>query len=255
MDTALASPRFVALDVHKAYLMVGALDAQQTIVLSPRKVPMAQVAAWFSQHLRPTDRVVLEASSSAWYLVDLLHPLVAQVVVANPQRLKQIAAASVKTDKRDTLALARLLVANLIPEVWVPPQPVRDHRALIAHRQRLVTQRTMATNRLHAIVIRHNLPAPPGRLGVESRHDWWEQQDLPAPERLRLHQDQATIRHLTSQIAEVEQELARLSAQAPWADQVPFLIQLPGIGLVTAMTVLSAIGDIQRFPTAKKLVG
>jgi transposase len=53
----------------------------------------------------------------------------------------------------------------------------------------------------------------------------------------------------------VEQELARLSAQAPWADQVPFLIQLPGIGLVTAMTILSAIGDITRFPTAKKLVG
>jgi hypothetical protein len=35
----------------------------------------------------------------------------------------------------------------------------------------------------------------------------------------------------------------------------PYLIQLPGIGLLTAMTILSAIGDIERFPSAKKLVG
>jgi transposase len=36
---------------------------------------------------------------------------------------------------------------------------------------------------------------------------------------------------------------------------VPYLLQLPGIGLITAMTILSAIGQIERFPTAKKLVG
>jgi transposase len=32
-----------------------------------------------------------------------------------------IAAAAVKTDKRDALALAKLLAAHLIPPVWVPP--------------------------------------------------------------------------------------------------------------------------------------
>jgi transposase len=33
------------------------------------------------------------------------------------------------------------------------------------------------------------------------------------------------------------------------------LLQLPGVGLVTALTALAAIGDITRFPSAKKLVG
>lgn len=64
-------------------------------------------------------------------------------------------------------------------------------------------------------------------------------------------------------IAEVEAELAHLSVRGPWAEQVTYLIQLPGIGLLTAMTIastslrtgLSAMGDVFRFPIAKKLVG
>jgi transposase len=41
----------------------------------------------------------------------------------------------------------------------------------------------------------------------------------------------------------------------PWSKQVPFLLQLPGLGVLSAMTILSAIGDIARFPSAKYLVG
>jgi transposase len=53
----------------------------------------------------------------------------------------------------------------------------------------------------------------------------------------------------------VEGELAQLSKSKHWADQVPFLIQLPGIGMLSAMTILGAVGDIRRFPSSKKLVG
>ncbi|MBU2611750.1 MAG: transposase, partial [Chloroflexi bacterium] len=60
---------------------------------------------------------------------------------------------------------------------------------------------------------------------------------------------------LEPQIAEVEAELHRLSTTSPWAEQVTFLLQLPGFGMIIAMTLLAAIGDIQRFEDAKKLVG
>lgn len=60
---------------------------------------------------------------------------------------------------------------------------------------------------------------------------------------------------LESLIAEVDQELARLSTTTPWREHAPYLLQLLGFGLINAMTVLSAIGDITRFPTSKKLVG
>jgi len=42
--------------------------------------------------------VVIEATTNAWHIYDQLVPLVGRVVVAHPAKVKQIAAARVKTD-------------------------------------------------------------------------------------------------------------------------------------------------------------
>jgi hypothetical protein len=70
-----------------------------------------------------------------------------------------------------------------------------------------------------------------------------------------MRQDLLMLDHLSPLVQEVETEIERLSLAEPWAEFTPYLLQLPGIGLLTAMTILSAIGDIRRFPSAKKLVG
>jgi transposase len=79
--------------------------------------------------------------------------------------------------------------------------------------------------------------------------------NLSQTERLRIRQDLATLEHLEGQLAELGAEICRLSTSQPWSEQVPYLVQLPGFGMLTAMTVLAAIGVISRFPTAKHLVG
>jgi len=217
-------PRFVALDVHKSYLVIGAVDGSQTIVLPPRRVTLAQFPVWAAKHFLSNDHVVLETTTNAWDLFDFLVPLVARVVVADPVQVKVIAASFVKTDKRDTLALARLLAANLIPAVWVPPPVVRELRALVAHRQRLIKQRTMAKNRLQSLLHRHNLPPPStGDLFVSGQRAWWERLDLSPSERLRAQQDLALIDAFSPLIGTVEAELARLRKPRPLerADALP----------------------------------
>lgn len=102
---------------------------------------------------------------------------------------------------------------------------------------------------------RHHISPPQGDPFAAHNHNWWLALDLPPTERLRLKQALDTLAHIQQQLAEVERELHRLSTQEPWKEQVLFLVQLPGFGLLTAMTVLSAIGDITRFPTARQLVG
>jgi hypothetical protein len=72
---------------------------------------------------------------------------------------------------------------------------------------------------------------------------------------LRITHDLQTLQHVESQLTAVEDELARLSTIEPWSNYYPFLVQLPGFGSIVSMTVLAAIGDITRFPSAKHLVG
>ena len=122
MDPPATVPtRFVALDLHKDYIVVGAVDVQQRVVLAPRRIAAAAFETWARTELTASDAVVLEATTTAWQIHDLLVPLVASVTVAHPLMVKLIAAARVKTDRRDTINLAKLLAANLTPVVWVPP--------------------------------------------------------------------------------------------------------------------------------------
>lgn len=247
--------RYIAIDAHKHYLMVGGLNAQQETVLPTRRVDMENYPQWAKANLKPGDAVVIEATTNTWTLYDVTLPNVSRVVVAHPLEVKQIANARVKTDKHDVNCLARLLVADLVPEVWVPPMEVRELRTLIAHRHRWVEMLTMTHNRLHSVIHRNNLVPPEGGFFTKKNRSWWESLPLSPVEKLLVRQNLAMLDHLEAQIAEVGQEMARLSTTDPWNQYVPYLVQLPGFGLVNAMTVLSAIGDITRFPTSKKLVG
>jgi transposase len=247
--------RFVGLDVHKDYITVAIIDHQLNVVMPPRKVSIHDFPTWARKNLKAGDLVVLEATSNAWRIVDILRPLVGRVTVAHPYATKAMMSGRVKTDGRDALKLARLLAGGLIDEVWVPTAETRELRALVTHRLRLIRQRSQARNRLQSLLHRHNLLPPSGGLFSAANSDWWQSLPLPSSEALRVRHDLAILTALEPLITEAESELVGLSIAEPWARQVPFLVQVAGIGVLSAMTILSAIGDIARFPTAKKLVG
>lgn len=244
--------RYVALDLHKEYVMAGAMNAAQQWVLRPRKVEMSRFRGWAAANLRPGDAVVIETTTNVWDIYDIVAPLVTRVVVAHAAAARQIAEARVKTDTEDLKRLLRLLIADIVPAVWVPPAHVRELRGLISYRNRLVKTSTMARNRLHSLVHRHNLPLPKGQLTDPA---WWDCQPLSALEKMQARQDLALLERLEQSKAELETELAKMSLGKTWGKSAAHLLQLPGLGLIVTMTVLAAIGDITRFESPKCLVG
>jgi len=247
--------RYLGLDVHKQYITVGGMNAQQEIVLRPRNVEMERFKTWAESNLRKTDEVVLEATANTWDVYDTVVRLVKRAVVAHPAEVKQIANSRVKTDNQDVIRLLRLLIADLVPEVWVPPVEVRELRAIISYRWRLVKMSTAIQNRMHSLLHRHNLQAPEGKIDTGENRAWWEKLKLSELETLRLKQEIKTLRLVRENIVEVEKELGRLSNSARWENQAVYLMQIPGVGIIVTMTILSAIGDIRRFESPKKLVG
>jgi transposase len=145
-----------------------------------------------------------------------------------------------------------LLAAGLLKGVWVPPPPVRDLRTLVIQRQKLRRLATQARNRLHAALHRARIVPPTGNLFAPTQHAWWQQLPVSVLEQARIQSDLATFTFAEAQVAQLEDALA---AAAATDARVPLLIQLPGIQLVAAVTLLAAIGDIRRFPTAQQLVG
>lgn len=247
--------RYIAIDIHKHYVVLGGMDPQKEWVLRIRKVRMSRFPEWVLKNLKLTDAVVIESTSNAWEIHDLIAPLVGKTVVANPLKVGQIAGAKVKTDRLDVERLLTLLIADIVPEVWVPPHHVRDLRSLISHRWRIQKQITMTKNRLQSFIHRFNLLPPEGKLFSEDNRSWWEEQEFSTMVRLQIEQDLLLLEHLTAHKGAIHQELACLSNRDPWAKDMVFLMQIPGLGVVLSMTVLSAIGDISRFEHAKNLVG
>jgi transposase len=246
--------RFIGLDVHKHYAVACAVNARKEVLLGPVRVEFSRWPQWIAGNVQASDAVVLEATTNAWPLYDQLAPLAGRVV-AHAGKIAGIADARVKTDGRAALHLAKLLAADMIPAVWVPPVPVRELRALLAHRRRLVKMRRMTRNRLHSLIHRYSLVPPRGEIFSPKHRAWWEELELSPTERLRVRQDLALLDALAPQVQEVAAELQRLSTVAPWSQDVPYLLQLPGFGLIVVMTILAAIGDITRFPHPKQLVG
>jgi len=244
--------RYIAFDIHKEYALVGGQNAQQEWVMVPRRIGMEKLQEWAVANLRKGDAAVIETTTNVWDVYNIVEPLVSYVVVAHAGGVRQIAEARVKTDKKDIERLICLLIADIVPEVWVPPVEVRELRGMISYRNRLVKTSTMIRNLLQSLIHRHNLILPKGKLRDKG---WWEAQKVSALEKIQIRQELAMLDEMEKHKGEVDAELGRQCLGESWGKQAVRLLQLSGFGVVITMTVLSAIGDVSRFERAKKLVG
>jgi len=245
--------RYMALDIHREYLLVGAWNEEKEWVLTPRRVSIEKFPEWAKKNIRTGDIVVLETTTNVWTIYDIVAPLASRVLVANAAEVSEIANARVKTDKEDIKRLLKLLVGGIVPEVWVPPMHVRELRAFTSYRARLVKTSTMIRNRLQSLLHKHNLMLSEAGLLDQT---WWEsQKNISSLEKLQIRQELTLLQEVEKLKAAVDEELQRQSTSAMWGKPALQLMQLPGVGYIVAMTVLAAVGDISRFENASKLVG
>ena len=83
-------------------------------------------------------------------------------------------------------SLARLLAANLVPDVWVPPVHVREMRQLLSQRRQLVETHTQIVNRMHSVAHRHHLQHERGKRFNEKNTLWQKDKRLSKVEQFQL---------------------------------------------------------------------
>jgi transposase len=243
--------RSIGLDVHRDFCEVAIIE-EGVIRSAPKVRTTPEDLHAFAQALLPTDEVVLENTSNARAVASIIEPNVSRVAIANALAVKLIAHARVKTDRIDARVLAQLLAAGFLPEVYFGDEDTRVLRRRVSRRAALVKQRTAAKNEIHAVLIRSLKDRPPvsDLFGVRGRA--WLAAQLLAPDEAQ------TIAGCLRQIDLLDQEIAvmdRALAEAALGSQaIRRLMTIPGLDMLTATAVASAIGDITRFPTPRHLV-
>jgi len=192
------------------------------------------------------------ASGSAYgqgWLTGLLEDYGFDPHMVHPLWCKAIASARLKNDKVDAAILAQLLRADLLPEAQIAPQPVRQLRALLRHRASLVRLGTQLRNRIHAVAADHGYDRTASYWTGPGR-GWLAEPGLPPVSREIVTGCLAFIDALTPAIDRIDGELRRHARADP---RVRALTALPGVGQFTALVIVAEVGDITRFPNARKL--
>lgn len=251
MEKPPSIQRWIGLDIHKAYFVAVGVDAEKQPIFGPSKIMNDQLEEWGKRHLQPTDAVVMEMTTNTYRFYDTLLPFAGSVIAVHPPNVRLVTGVKVKTDKKAALTLAQLHAARLLEGVWIPPVEVRDLRAVIAQRAKMVRMATQAKNRLSSLLIRIHQDRPPQTFEPETR-GWWEGLPLSPLEKSILRSNLDTLEFAEGQIRLIEESLR---VEAARDERVPLLVQLPGIAMLSALTILSAIGPIERFEDARHLVG
>jgi transposase len=235
--------------VHRKRSQLAVIDAKGEVLVN-RNVPNGvEPILKVTGGLPPGTPAAFEAAFGTGWLVELLEGYGFEPHLVHPLRCKAIASARLKNDKVDAEILAQLLRADLLPEAWIAPPAVRQLRALLRHRVQLVRLRTLLRNRIHAVLADHGHGRPAGVWSGPGRQ-WLVSLELPAASREVIEDGLALIDATEVRVDRLDWEIRQRARSDP---RVKVLTQLPGVGPFTALVILAEIGDITRFPTARKL--
>jgi transposase len=175
-----------------------------------------------------------------------------EVVIVNPYQFAVIAQSKKKTDRHDATLLARFLKLDWLPTVPVPTEPIRQLRALLEARDGLVELRTKCKNMGHALLARNGIAK--GRAAfasTRSRESLLTVPTLPAVDRVILQTIVRQLATLDQEVGALEHEVIARGKALPGVER---LLQVRGMNLLMAISLLAEIGDIAWFTNAKQLV-
>jgi transposase len=240
---------YVGIDVHRKRSQVAVVGEDGKVQLNRNVVNGQEQVLRLIGGLPAGTPVAFEAAYGWGWLVQLLEDYGFDPHMVHPLRCKAIASARLKNDKVDAAILAQLLRADLLPEAWIAPQPVRQLRAQLRHRASLVRLGTQLRNRIHAVAADFGYDRP-GSYWTGPGRGWLAELDLPPVSREIVTDCLASIDALAPVIDRLDGELHQRARADP---RVKVLMTLPGVGEFTALVLLAEIGDIGRFGSARKL--
>ena len=239
----------IAVDLAKHVFEV-AVSSEPGKVTERRRMSRAQFERFWSS--RATCRVVMEACASAhfWgrHLVGLGH----EVALLPPHYVRAYVRRN-KTDRTDCEALLEADRCGGIHPVSIKSEDQQAVGALHAARQQWMSTRTARINAVRTLLHEYGISTPAGAAKLLQKLPYVldeQRSRLPSYVLLVLRDYAEEIALLEQRIDALEQELKQVALQMP---VISTLLQVPGVGLLTATALWASVGNIHTFRSARHL--
>jgi transposase len=240
----------VGLDVGDKTTHVFAIDFETGEILSDGPVSTTRNGIRRFLGRLERSRVVLEVGSHSRWMSSLLEEMGHEVLVADARKLRMIYADTNKQDRLDARRLA--LVGRSDPRMLYPVhhrgEQAQEDLAVVKARAQLVGQRTQIINLMRGMVkaCGERLPrcdAPHFAQKAEG--------DIPDGLRPALEPLRRILLEIGKAIAAFDKDL-RATAKERYP-QTAALMQVYGVGVVTALTFVLTLEDPDRFRKSREV--
>jgi transposase len=254
--------RFLGLDVHAETIAVAVAEPDGEVrslgIIPNREESVRKMV----KRLGPAEQLqaCYEAGPTGYVLYWQLTALGVKCEVVAPTLVPVKAGDRVKTDRRDATKLARSYRAGDLTPVWVPDEAHEALRDLVRAREAAKQDQLRARHRLSKFLLRHGRRPPTGVKPWTLKYmDWVRQQvqfEQPAQDYTRLdylHE----IEHVNDRVRRLEEAIGEAVKLAPsqMREVIQALQALRGIAQISAVTIVSELGQISRFAGARQLMG
>jgi len=254
--------RFLGLDVHAETIAVAIAEPDGE-VRSLGFIPNREESVRkLIKKLGPPEQLqaCYEAGPTGYVLYWQLTGLGVKCEVVAPTLVPVKAGDRVKTDRRDARKLARSYRAGDLTAVWVPDEAHEALRDLVRAREAAKQDQLRARHRLSKFLLRHGRrPAAGVKPWTLKYMDWVRQQvqfEQPAQDFTRLdylHE----VEHANDRVQRLEAAIGEAVKLAPsqMREVIQALQAMRGIAEISAVTIVSELGQISRFNGARQLMG
>jgi transposase len=162
-----------------------------------------------------------------------------------------------KSDKIDSRKLARGLKNNELNRIYVPDEELESDRQMVRSRNKLVRDRTVLKNRIKAFLKFNGIA-----LQQTTKTVRWTQSYINSLRQLRLENlSNKTVFNtyldelifLIEKEKQIQQSINTLAESDRYKKNVKLLKSIPSIGTITAMTLMTELGHINRFKKPEQL--
>lgn len=162
-----------------------------------------------------------------------------------------------KTDKRDSKKLARCLSYGQLEGIYVHDNETYEERSIVRTREALIKEQTRCKNRIKGLMKFFGIEIKDENIKTHWSNKFIEYllnvDRLNSWGKISLNTYIDQLRYHRKLISEITKQIRKLSQTERYQQNVNILLTIPGINILTAMIILTEIGNIQRFRTIDKL--